>query len=251
MPTQAGRTHSCDRKGRNRGGRSVCLRAADGAVYPRVCGGTEWGPLLTFRSCGLSPRVRGNRLTNVPPFARGRSIPACAGEPMPPMLPPMPLAGLSPRVRGNRHVKGRLLPIAAVYPRVCGGTYMLHLLRRRASGLSPRVRGEPRHMSKQLVLVKVYPRVCVGTSWPGRQAARHCGLSPRVRGNPRLPVCPDGWHRSIPACAGEPSGFMMSMPRSKVYPRVCGGTVGTKYVMQAATGLSPRVRGNHALRNDA
>ena len=70
------------------------------------------------------------------------------------------------------------------------------------------------------------------------------GLSPRVRGNR-----PDQRHagvggRSIPACAGEPWQPYTAILVSKVYPRVCGGTIiqdeGPAYLY----GLSPRVRGN-------
>ena len=31
-------------------------------------------------------------------------------------------------------------------------------------------------------------------------------------------------HRSIPACAGEPAGFVYPALNDEVYPRVCGGT---------------------------
>ena len=55
--------------------------AADGEVYPRVCGGTDAVPAAYSGKAGLSPRVRGN-----PEFPDGEgnrlgSIPACAGEP--------------------------------------------------------------------------------------------------------------------------------------------------------------------------
>ena len=51
-------------------------------VYPRVCGGTRspLGDRLYVE--GLSPRVRGNRLSSMMWRDVHRSIPACAGEPM-------------------------------------------------------------------------------------------------------------------------------------------------------------------------
>ena len=52
--------------------------------------------------------------------------------------------------------------------------------------------------------------------------------------------------RSIPACAGEPRAASSSRSRSKVYPRVCGGTVFQALICYLFIGLSPRVRGNPA-----
>ena len=49
---------------------------------------------------------------------------------------------------------------------------------------------------------------------------------------------------SIPACAGEPTIQLLVVRWTRVYPRVCGGTLrglGGKHCHQ---GLSPRVRGN-------
>ena len=51
------------------------------------------------------------------------------------------------------------------------------------------------------------------------------GLSPRVRGNLFRGlglVLPDG---SIPACAGEPGNTFLPLSSTRVYPRVCGGTI--------------------------
>ncbi len=49
--------------------------------YPRVCGGTAPGVLRLRSSCGLSPRVRGNRHSAVSRATVCGTIPACAGEP--------------------------------------------------------------------------------------------------------------------------------------------------------------------------
>ena len=70
-------------------------------VYPRVCGGSDLGYPVLHLCEGLSPRVRGKRITASCCAAVARSIPACAGEAFrrgcPPALP-------------------------QVYPRVCGGS---------------------------------------------------------------------------------------------------------------------------------
>ena len=89
-------------------------------VYPRVCGGTATYSRRRLVCLGLSPRVRGN--PSCPPHwtARGRSIPACAGEPR----------------------CGRFAQLQRqVYPRVCGGTTAGRYRPDEPAGLSPRVRG--------------------------------------------------------------------------------------------------------------
>ena len=172
---------------------------------------------------GLSPRVRGNLAGRVRSAMAARSIPACAGEPR-------------MQFRRNRTVK--------VYPRVCGGTQAKMLRQPVAVGLSPRVRGnqittpppkgnggsipacagEPTSASPVAHATRVYPRVCGGTEL-GQGKHRHVqGLSPRVRGNPMRWLRRIATWRSIPACAGEPSGASSLRCRSPVYPRVCGGT---------------------------
>ena len=151
-------------------------------VYPRVCGGT--GMLLTsiLVYSGLSPRVRGNRSKRLGLSLRTRSIPACAGEPLPSLA---------------------MMLAMWVYPRVCGGTGPGDAEVDHVAGLSPRVRGnhnqhsaagrrpgsipacagEPSIYGGGIAMLGVYPRVCGGTPpWRG-MVSLPVGLSPRVRGN--------------------------------------------------------------------
>ena len=90
-------------------------------VYPRVCGGTDYLRMQSALQDGLSPRVRGNRL--VPCYAPllARSIPACAGEPVPPNVS-IYMPKVYPACAGEPESQrwGRIRP--GVYPRVCGGT---------------------------------------------------------------------------------------------------------------------------------
>ena len=51
--------------------------------------------------------------------------------------------------------------------------------------------------------------------------------------------------RSIPACAGEPQRRSGCRDGTRVYPRVCGGTLSGYFFCPYTVGLSPRVRGNH------
>src|ERR1035437_5147638 len=57
----------------------------------------------------------------------------------------------------------------------------------------------------------------------------------------------DELQRSIPACAGEPDRENLPLARWTVYPRVRGGTDGLHLFSEAATGLSPRARGNQRI----
>ena len=192
-------------------------------VYPRVCGGTLFSCRTEFRLQGLSPRVRGNPVFSAAWYAGIRSIPACAGEPSATPIRKSP---------------------KKVYPRVCGGTVDVRLYPALNLGLSPRVRGnhfafvwrglvgrsipacagEPPRPVAARYRRWVYPRVCGGTNGARDVHALHGGLSPRVRGN-RWSDAPAALRsRSIPACAGEPGPGWMPGTRSRVYPRVCGGT---------------------------
>ena len=94
-----------------------------GRVYPRAYGGTDHIGPLNWKSQGLSPRVRGNRIDYIPAHACYGSIPARTGEPV-------------------FHFGGLLS--SRVYPRAYGGT--ADRLRRCiiGRGLSPRVRGNRR-----------------------------------------------------------------------------------------------------------
>ena len=156
---------------------------------------------------------------------RRRSIPACAGEPSRP---------------GSRR------PSLPVYPRVCGGTPGVPPDICGVQRSIPACAGEPWTGPCRPAQLEVYPRVCGGTCWMrGRDWARG-GLSPRVRGNPLSQIRDGQRGGSIPACAGEPTGRSQTVPTTRVYPRVCGGTYGLHAVALMMPGLSPRVRGNLA-----
>ena len=152
-------------------------------------------------------------------------IPACAGEPGNGPLPPDPLLGLSPRVRGNP-VRRRRLQVRV--------------------GSIPACAGEPLPKTAGGAMYWVYPRVCGGTGLRDEDVRTFWGLSPRVRGSPHRRRRADDAARSIPACAGEPHGSTATGRPTRVYPRVCGGTVIVHCIGIPNNGLSPRVRGNRA-----
>ena len=151
---------------------------------------------------------------------------------------------------------------------MCGGTGRSGLRHDAPGGLSPRVRGNrapcarwPGHSGSipacagEPVICRrsrrgrwVYPRVCGGTVIVLSVWRQMAGLSPRVRGNRQRHDAPDVELRSIPACAGEPARRAGLVARTRVYPRVCGGTPVARLPPRPVAGLSPRVRGNHRLR---
>ena len=212
-------------------------------VYPRGCGGASTIEADTTGVRGLSPRVRGSQTMGGVALAYLRSIPAGAGEPGQMVIKPSP---------------------CRVYPRGCGGAFSAGLTVREAGGLSPRVRGsralgrcsgpgsrsipagagEPRPRPRPRAPGSVYPRGCGGATPGQRQAATPRGLSPRVRGSRHDQVADLGLGGSIPAGAGEPTGWRRPQTNGGVYPRGCGGALGQRRDRRAGPGLSPRVRGS-------
>ena len=89
-------------------------------VYPRPRGGTPELLRQSDGAEGLSPPTRGNPIPPLTMLMRRRSIPAHAGEPLPP----------------SRPARGR-----GVYPRPRGGTICWNESSRKTSGLSPPTRG--------------------------------------------------------------------------------------------------------------
>jgi len=170
-----------------------------------VCGATALASAQPRLLQGLSPRVRGHLGKAVADIGVEGSIPACAGPPV------------------IQYVR---LDHGQVYPRVCGATSVTINDPVPTEGLSPRVRGHrwcclpcsscrrsipacagpPRSLKMKGETTWVYPRVC-GATPVFRVLKQYCeGLSPRVRGHPSRWKRSIHRCRSIPACAGPPSG---------------------------------------------
>ena len=88
----------------------------------------------------------------------------------------------------------------------------------------PACAGEPYTIVPGQNFCTVYPRVRGGTRNFFAERGNRYGLSPRARGNHRRLRQQDSPARSIPACAGEPVGGLLTRAQLKVYPRVRGGT---------------------------
>ena len=116
------------------------------------------------------------------------------------------------------------------------------------SGSIPACAGEPRTTTSRAWQRRVYPRVCGGTARKRPRSPVPWGLSPRVRGNLFRGLGVGVESGSIPACAGEPVASDHHIRAFRVYPRVCGGTLGVSVHDVIEQGLSPRVRGNRTIR---
>ena len=128
---------------------------------------------------------------------------------------------------------------------MCGGTVAPPHTPQIRQGLSPRVRGNPRVPGRLRVSARSIPACAGEPRYLGREALYAAGLSPRVRGNLDTKAWKRCLYGSIPACAGEPRYNFARPLGEAVYPRVCGGTIWYLTRRRWATGLSPRVRGNH------
>ena len=112
-------------------------------------------------------------------------------------------SGRSPRGRGKRIVARLANGLQGSIPAWAGEA----LQRRR------------RHGSEE-----VDPRVGGGSAAIRLPARVVAGRSPRGRGKPKRRCIPDATRRSIPAWAGEASGFAVDLTVDRVDPRVGGGS---------------------------
>ena len=156
---------------------------------------------------------------------------------------------------------------SAVYPRVGGETAEVRSVTAQPAGLSPRGRGnrenittsvfcswsipawagKPMRCELRLSADGVYPRVGGETRRSGILKVVDPGLSPRGRGNQHGKREYDNRTGSIPAWAGKPIQYTVSIHDPAVYPRVGGETTSTWCSKAPSGGLSPRGRGNRLL----
>ena len=212
-------------------------------VYPRPRGGTAQRPDHGRESDGLSPPTRGNLDGLRSQQERNRSIPAHAGEPLPPRgcrgrrgVYPRPRGGTNDFADGGRCVGGLSPPTR--------GNQSWPASTRRSTRSIPAHAGEPGRSRRFRLGEEVYPRPRGGTFACELVEQEHPGLSPPTRGNPPPLAGGAGRTRSIPAHAGEPKAPLPFSLLVKVYPRPRGGTPEAIDVAQGNGGLSPPTRGN-------
>ena len=173
-----------------------------GPDHPRACGANVNWLVAPSSMYGSSPRVRGKPSPTATTRARGRIIPARAGQTSP----------CCPHAIGSSD-----------HPRACGANVVVSECHDCVSGSSPRVRGKrdvpvrirvrariiPARAGQTITGIMLvvgradHPRACGANSANGANAVSHFGSSPRVRGKPADVERAPHAIRIIPARAGQ------------------------------------------------
>ena len=180
-------------------------------AYPRLRGGTEPTFNGLFSVEGLSPLARGNPVLGQRRLEPVRPIPACAGEPRPP-LRRRGAAWAYPRLRGGTTGSARLLILKPGLSPLARGNRLPLPPRWTSWGPIPACAGEPSSRTWVWSACRAYPRLRGGTAvstWP---YTLRRGLSPLARGNPWARMGRGRAFGPIPACAGEPTAPTNALP---------------------------------------
>ena len=192
-------------------------------VYPRLRGGSNGATREVSSGRGLSPPTRGIRRVSAGRQTGGRSIPAYAGDPcavsfwtiaqwvyprlrggsIDPAAAPLRIEGLSPPTRG---IRAQLVVVAL------------------DAGSIPAYAGDPRPSLLGDSPPKVYPRLRGGSLYHHKDSRHADGLSPPTRGIPTGFLADGRYDGSIPAYAGDPRLAARQWYRTRVYPRLRGGS---------------------------
>ncbi len=130
------------------------------AVHPRMRGGHKRDALFDASSTGSSPHARGTRGSPSGIPARGRFIPACAGD----------TYRLDPQSRPP-----------PVHPRMRGGHSVAAIQVARHVGSSPHARGTPIDREDGNPLARFIP-ACAGDTWSKLCTSPRTPVHPRMRG---------------------------------------------------------------------
>ncbi len=133
---------------------------------------------------------------------------------------------------------------ASGYPRACGDRLGRHAGQLGAGGLSPRLRGSGAWRQATHYYLAGYPRACGDRNALIIRNSAHHGLSPRLRGSADFSVDEQFVARVIPAPAGIGGLCRGWVVRATGYPRACGDRELIEWLIVAAIGLSPRLRGS-------
>ena len=193
IPASAGQTECAD----------ACVAAA--ADHPRECGANYCPRVFRLSAIGSSPRVRGKPFFVFSAPARGRIIPASAGQTIVALLHGV---------------------LDADHPRECGANVYARVFAAVGGGSSPRVRGKRSitwSISKTMRIIPAsagqtgaliytitrhadHPRECGANGVQAILTTNNFGSSPRVRGKLGFNSMQFSSVRIIPASAGQTNG---------------------------------------------
>ena len=190
---------------------------------PRARGTRQSSSFSHVLHSAVHPRVRGEHLDALQRPARGRFIPACAGNTGATAWRPAP-APVHPRVRGEHLPSTTRRTRSTVHPRVrgehqtqsrttvdrgrfipaCAGNTRANSILASRTSVHPRVRGEHDRQSPGDALISpVHPRVRGEHVLAWTATADTTGSSPRARGTRERFAQQYVQSRFIPACAGN------------------------------------------------
>ena len=198
--------------------------------------------LATPNCCGSSPRMRGTVRPRPCRRARGRFIPAHAG---------------------NRKFAATATQILPVHPRACGEQGRKRTTDRGYIGSSPRMRGTGRNSHIHSVSFRfipahagnrtpgappekpfaVHPRACGEQKYRPSDWFWSGGSSPRMRGTGAARPRREHTFRFIPAHAGNSKQRGKEIHDGLVHPRACGEQGNVHRDTASHIGSSPRMRG--------
>ncbi len=212
-------------------------------VDPRVRGAAAVSVAPTPKVPGRSPRARGSPHHHAAAAADPGSIPACAGQPLA-RPSAAPSTWVDPRVRGAASRRPRPRHTRAGRSPRARGSLDLGVGVVTEQRSIPACAGQPR----QLLLVggnyRVDPRVRGAATGRCSRWSAGGGRSPRARGSLQELDPPGEGHRSIPACAGQPSATPLPRSGARVDPRVRGAAAKVVLTRGRCSGRSPRARGS-------
>ena len=214
-------------------------------VHPRACGERLSDRSQEALRAGSSPRLRGTLRRRILRLARGRFIPAPAGNAICRSISATSLA-VHPRACGERGSRlGGRQPSAGSSPRL-RGTRETDGPHHRRDRFIPAPAGNARRGRRASPPSPVHPRAC-GERGPAPMTVQGIvGSSPRLRGT-RSQACRRTCRRRfIPAPAGNARQVGRKGCLRAVHPRACGERVLNAASSAARSGSSPRLRGTLA-----
>ncbi len=214
-------------------------------VHPRSRGAATKPGVRTWSNWGPSPLSRGSRLPHGLGQAAGGSIPALAGQPVPPPWSAH-LERVHPRSRGAARYVSLLADKLSGPSPLSRGSRRPHLRGVHLAGSIPALAGQPRGAIIRRQFSRVHPRSRGAAVDDQDHFLILQGPSPLSRGSQLFDAVEGAARGSIPALAGQPGANVNTGSVSGVHPRSRGAAATRLSLSQMSTGPSPLSRGSPA-----